>query len=153
VAEHPGFLVGAALAIRASAFAEIGGFDEDFFLNWEEADLCFRLGDAGWKIAHCPEATVTHLQGSSITRELNFTSYYAGLRLYHMKRIGLGRWPFFEAALVAAFAAGVVYAAAAATARPSTARMRLALVRQRWRERIFFRSARGGVTGSSNAAG
>lgn len=137
--QDTGFLVGAALVVRRDAFDAVGGFDEDFFLNWEEADFCFRLRRAGWGVVHRPEATVTHLQGSSISRDLNFASYYASLRLYFRKRLGPVRWLLLELALTGVFSASVVYSAAGGLVRPSTARHRHAELRERWRARIFLR--------------
>jgi N-acetylglucosaminyl-diphospho-decaprenol L-rhamnosyltransferase len=134
-----GFPIGAVLLVRREAFADVGGFDEDFFLNWEDADFCFRLLERGWTVVTCPTATVTHLQGSSIARDVNFSTFYAGLRLYWRKRLGPLRWTLLESLLVALFIAGVVYDAAAAMLRPCSARARLDATRQRWRTRVFLR--------------
>ena len=59
------WLVGAALLLRADAVRQVGGFDEGFFMYSEELDLCRRLKAAGWRIAHVPEARVTHFEGRS----------------------------------------------------------------------------------------
>ncbi len=57
---------GAAMMIRASAFRELGGFDEDFYMYCEDVDLCRRLRDHGYQIAFFPPAGVTHHEyGSS----------------------------------------------------------------------------------------
>jgi len=134
-----GFPVGAALLVRRKAFEDVGGFDEAFFLNWEEADFAFRLYERGWTVTSCRRATVTHRQGSSIGRDLNFTSFYASERLYFRKRLGAARWWLVELVLVALFGAGVVYDTAASLVRPRTARERLQAARARWRTRVFLR--------------
>ena len=134
-----GFPVGAALLVRRGAFDDVGGFDEDFFLNWEEADFAFRLHERGWTVTSCRQATVTHRQGSSIGRGLNFTSFYASERLYFRKRLGATRWAFVELVLVSLFGAGVVYDIAASLVRPKTAHKRLRAARVRWRTRVFLR--------------
>ncbi len=59
---------GAALAIRRSAFEQVGGFDTGYFLYAEELDLCYRLWNGGWEIHFTPDATVEHVGGAS-TRE------------------------------------------------------------------------------------
>jgi hypothetical protein len=59
------WVLGAALAIRVSAFEAVGGFDEDFFMYGEEADLCRRLGAAGFEVHFAPVTTITHLGGAS----------------------------------------------------------------------------------------
>jgi GT2 family glycosyltransferase len=61
------FLQGAALLVRAEAFAQVGGFDESFFMFGEDADLCVRLREAGWRVALCPAARFVHV-GSGSTR-------------------------------------------------------------------------------------
>jgi N-acetylglucosaminyl-diphospho-decaprenol L-rhamnosyltransferase len=134
-----GFPVGAALLVRRDAYADVGGFDEDFFLNWEEADFCFRLLEREWGVISCRDATVTHLQGSSIARDVNFTSFYTSLRLYFRKRLGPVRWALLEVFLVALFAGGLVYDALGSLGRPGTAQRRLEAARQRWRTRVFLR--------------
>jgi N-acetylglucosaminyl-diphospho-decaprenol L-rhamnosyltransferase len=60
-----GFAVGAALLLRREAFSAVGGFDPDFFLFYEEVDLCLRLEQAGWSIVSCPEATFVHAGGTA----------------------------------------------------------------------------------------
>ncbi len=61
-AEH---LMGAALMVRRSVFEEVAGFDENFFLWFEETDLLKRIKDKGYKVIYNPDAVVTHLAGQS----------------------------------------------------------------------------------------
>ena len=56
---------GAALAIRREAFDAVGGFDESFFMYFEDADLCYRLGKVGWETHFAPVTTVVHVGGAS----------------------------------------------------------------------------------------
>ncbi len=60
-----GWLSGACLLIRREAFEQIGGFDEDYFMFFEDVDLGERLGNAGWANLYVPAAEVTHAQGTS----------------------------------------------------------------------------------------
>ncbi|MBA3658471.1 MAG: glycosyltransferase family 2 protein [Gemmatimonadales bacterium] len=79
------FVKGAALAIRRTAFDEVRGFDESFFMYAEEVDLCYRLGAAGWEIHFAPVTDVTHVGGAS-TRQVRtamaIEHYRADLRFY-----------------------------------------------------------------------
>jgi N-acetylglucosaminyl-diphospho-decaprenol L-rhamnosyltransferase len=59
------WVLGAALAIRRSAFDAVGGFDQSFFMYYEEVDLCYRLHLAGWQTLYAPEAFVMHVGGAS----------------------------------------------------------------------------------------
>ena len=62
------WLKGAVLAVRRSAFRELGGFNESFFMYYEEVDLCVRLARRGWEIRFTPVAEVTHVGGASTAR-------------------------------------------------------------------------------------
>jgi N-acetylglucosaminyl-diphospho-decaprenol L-rhamnosyltransferase len=59
---------GAAMLIRRSAFDQVGGFDEAFWLYGEELDLCTRLREAGWTVLASPELEVLHVGGVSTGR-------------------------------------------------------------------------------------
>jgi N-acetylglucosaminyl-diphospho-decaprenol L-rhamnosyltransferase len=59
------WLVGAAFIVRWSALAQVGGFDEGFFMYSEEMDLCKRLKEAGWRIVYDPGSIVIHYEGRS----------------------------------------------------------------------------------------
>lgn len=59
---------GAALAIRRSAFDAVGGFDERYFMYWEEVDLARRLRGAGMEVLFCPAATIVHIRAASTSQ-------------------------------------------------------------------------------------
>ena len=56
---------GAAIAIRREAFEAVGGFDESFFMYFEDTDLCYRLKSAGWNVHFAPVTTVVHAGNAS----------------------------------------------------------------------------------------
>jgi GT2 family glycosyltransferase len=62
------WLSGACLFIRRSAFEQIGGFDESFFLYCEDTDICVRLRRAGHAVRYEPAAVARHQEGSSAPR-------------------------------------------------------------------------------------
>jgi len=62
-----GACAGAAL-YRKTMIDEIGLFDDDFFLIFEDADLNFRAQLAGWKCLYVPEARVQHKVSASIKK-------------------------------------------------------------------------------------
>lgn len=57
------WLSGSCFLVRRSAWEEIGGFDETFFMFFEDVDLGRRLGRAGYKIVWEPAASVAHMGG------------------------------------------------------------------------------------------
>jgi N-acetylglucosaminyl-diphospho-decaprenol L-rhamnosyltransferase len=58
---------GACMMIRRSAFEQVGGFDNGFFLYWEDADLCRRLRTAGLRTYYVPTVVAVH-EGSRASR-------------------------------------------------------------------------------------
>jgi N-acetylglucosaminyl-diphospho-decaprenol L-rhamnosyltransferase len=64
-AREPAWISAACFLIRTEALVSVGGFDEGFFLYYEDVDLCLRLREAGWTIAFCPLAEVVHARGAS----------------------------------------------------------------------------------------
>lgn len=53
-------VMGAFLMIRRSLFEELGGFDERFFVYYEDVDLCLRVHQRGFEVVHLPEAVAVH---------------------------------------------------------------------------------------------
>ena len=60
------FAYGCALLIRTETFRALRGFDNRFFLYYEDIDFCLRARDAGWDVAMAPLAHVLH-EGSKST--------------------------------------------------------------------------------------
>lgn len=58
-------LTGAFALVRRSAGDQINWFDEDYFWNGEDIDLCYRLHAAGWQIYFLPQVKIIHYKGSS----------------------------------------------------------------------------------------
>lgn len=71
-----GWISGAALLIRRSVFEKIKGFDSDFFMYWEDVDLCHRIQKSGRKIALLPSAVVLHQRGASLSDTAKKTALY-----------------------------------------------------------------------------
>jgi N-acetylglucosaminyl-diphospho-decaprenol L-rhamnosyltransferase len=65
VAQPIDWLSGASMMIRWSVFDRIGGFDETFFLYFEETDFCLRAKRAGFPTWYVPASRVMHICGQS----------------------------------------------------------------------------------------
>ncbi|WP_336489056.1 glycosyltransferase family 2 protein [Methylobacterium nigriterrae] len=63
------FLSGACLMMRRELFLELGGFDENIFLFYEDDDLCRRVADAGQALIHVHGAMASHGRGRSSAPE------------------------------------------------------------------------------------
>jgi GT2 family glycosyltransferase len=59
---------GCCVMFRGSLLRALGGFDEQFFYQYEEVDLCYRVWQAGYSVRFTPAATITHLGGQSVGR-------------------------------------------------------------------------------------
>ena len=82
---------GACMLVRGAVVAQVGGFDERFFLYAEETDWQRRMRDGGWEIAFTPEAEVTHLGGASGASAKAQTNrhFFDSLDRYERKHHGL----------------------------------------------------------------
>jgi len=58
---------GAAMLVRRSFLLELGGFDESFFLEWEDLDLCWRAWSRGWPSVYVSGARLRHRVGAVTT--------------------------------------------------------------------------------------
>jgi GT2 family glycosyltransferase len=78
------YVIGAALAVRLSALARVGLFDEGFFLFYEDTDLCIRAQAAGYRVVYEPRATAVHVESAVAVR-----GSFAYLQRFHS-----GRWRY-----------------------------------------------------------
>ncbi len=54
------WMMGSCLLIRADFFRRVGGFDERFFMYFEDIDLCRRAWREGLRVVYCPDSVVIH---------------------------------------------------------------------------------------------
>ena len=69
---------GACMLARREGLASVGGFDERYFLYWEDADLCRRLRARGYEIRYVAHAIAVHRVGHS-----SRTAQAASVRAFH----------------------------------------------------------------------
>lgn len=84
-----GYITGADLMLKANLTKELGGFSKDFFMYFEETDLCCRIKRSGYKIVSVPQAKIIHLEGKSfIPEKINSTKlkYYEESRAAYYRR-------------------------------------------------------------------
>ena len=79
LAREVGWLSAACLLVRREAFEAAGGFDEGFFIYFEDIDLCRRMRKAGGKLLFVPAARIVHEGGAATA------SRKAGSRLEYRK--------------------------------------------------------------------
>jgi hypothetical protein len=93
--------LGAALALRHEVVDDAGGFDESFFLYYEEVDLCLRLRSAGWEVHFTPITTVTHVGGASSDQRRAEMSVQWFLSVRRFYRLHYSRIQTIEVIIVA----------------------------------------------------
>ena len=94
---------GSSFVIRAPVFRDVGGFDDAYFMYYDETDLCHRLARLGYTIWYCPRARATHFAESSRQRKSPFVVYHM-LRNRSLMAVGQSSLP-----RLAAFADLFVY--------------------------------------------
>ena len=67
---------GAAFVIRKSVFDNIGGFDERFFLFYEDADICRRLRGKGYKVIFWTGSDIIHHKGENVNKSFSYDTYF-----------------------------------------------------------------------------
>jgi len=82
-------LMGAAIAVPRRVLDEVGPMDERFFVYHEEADLCLRLRQAGYRVRFEPAARITHVGGVSAGTTAANVLYLRSLYKFLYKHHGL----------------------------------------------------------------
>lgn len=100
------WVCGAVMIIRADLFRKLGGFDERFFLYFEETDLCRRAAERGAQIWAVGQAVAHHsgsesakASGNELYSSCIAEHYLRSRRLYLTKHFGLTRGLGSEALL------------------------------------------------------
>ncbi len=80
------FVSGADMMVRRKVIDETGGFDEDFFLFYEETEISYRIRKAGYQIFSVPDAKIIHLVSRSFDLpESKAKAYYLSRQRYYSK--------------------------------------------------------------------
>ncbi len=119
------WICGAAVLIRRELFDDIGLFDEEYFLYYEETDFMLNANRAGWETWYVHDASAVHLVGQSsgvidgMTRERVSPPYWFHSRKQYFRK---NHGPLYAAAADAGWVAGSLINAAkkALTGRDAT---------------------------------
>jgi GT2 family glycosyltransferase len=95
------FVVGTALLVRRTAWLDVGGFDERFFLYAEEVDWQRRARDRGWTSGVAAGAVATHRgAGTSPDASRRDDLFHAAIETYVRKWFGRSGWAAYRAGAV-----------------------------------------------------
>ena len=141
------WLSGASVMFRREVLEDIGGFDEAYFLYFEETDLCLRTKAAGWQIWYVPESRVMHVRGQSTGVTVRTDKpkplpryWYESRRRYFAKNHGYAYAAAADLAFIAGNAIGAVRHALEGQARPPR------MLRDFVRESVLWAKNRGPLT-------
>jgi N-acetylglucosaminyl-diphospho-decaprenol L-rhamnosyltransferase len=83
---------GACMLVRRSAVMAVGGFDERYFMYWEDADLCRRLRQHGFVVCYVPAVTAVHRVGQSsrTARAASIRAFHDSAYLYYSTHVASG---------------------------------------------------------------
>jgi GT2 family glycosyltransferase len=86
--------MGASLLIRRDVFDRVHGFDERYFLYWEDADLCRRIRALGYSVRYVPAARVEHLGAvsSKTSHRMATLAFHRSAYLYYATHTVPSRW-------------------------------------------------------------
>lgn len=83
------WVAGMFMLFRADAFRDIGGFDDSFFLYYEDVDICARLWKAGWKVLLHPGVSVIHAAQRTSRRNPKYMAWHlSSMARYFAKHLG-----------------------------------------------------------------
>jgi N-acetylglucosaminyl-diphospho-decaprenol L-rhamnosyltransferase len=109
------WLHGCCMLVRVDAFREFGGFDERFFLYYEDDDLCLRALTAGYDCLLEPRAEVMHIGGASSEPSWR-TDFFKQFHFFRSRHLIIGKylgkaaaWRYIMKTAVAAVPAVVLY--------------------------------------------
>lgn len=113
IAQPTDWICGASMMIRPEVIRAIGGFDENYFLYFEETDFCLRARRAGFPTWYVPESRVMHIGGQStgVTERNSHPKrlppyWFESRRRYLIIALGLGPAMLADALVLLAYPIG-----------------------------------------------
>lgn len=85
-------IMGAFILVKNEVIRNLSGWDEDYFLWWEDLDLCKRAQAKGYQIWYTPQTKVIHYEAKSFEQEVSLVKqkrFNKGMALYFLKHKGL----------------------------------------------------------------
>ncbi|MEI6639125.1 MAG: glycosyltransferase family 2 protein [Chlorobium sp.] len=128
---------GVAMFVKRAIAVELGGFDEDFFMQMEEIDLSWRMKLAGYRVCSVPSSIVLHEGGASLsagTPDKIFFNHRNNMTMLLKNRSMVALWWVFPIRLLLEVAAALFYV----TQYPDGLKKSGALFRALWYNVCFF---------------
>lgn len=91
------FITGASMLIAREAIEQVGLLSEEFFMYWEDADFCYRLRDAHWKVGVAGRSRIWHKGSASVGQaSVCLDAYFnASAVRFFRKHAPIPSWPIW----------------------------------------------------------
>lgn len=83
------WVAGMFMLFRRADYAALGGFDEEFYLYYEDVDICARLWNARRKVAFCPGEKIIHDARRASRHDLRYTAWHVSSIFRYFRKHGL----------------------------------------------------------------
>lgn len=93
------WIAGMFMLFRTASFRQMNGFDTNFFLYYEDVDICVRLWRARLRVMACPLVTVTHAAQRESHRKWRYMRWHLNSMMRYFGK-HLGRFPDIETELL-----------------------------------------------------
>jgi len=78
---------GACQLVRRSEFRAVGGFDEEYWMYWEDADLCWRIAEQGGHVWFEPAAQADHQTGASGQSQRTIRAFHESASRFYERHL------------------------------------------------------------------
>ena len=86
---YPHWVAGMFMLFESKAFANLHGFDESFFLYYEDVDICARMWKQGMRLAVCPKVAVVHDAQRDSHRKMKYLYWHISSMIrFFIKHLG-----------------------------------------------------------------
>ena len=87
---YPDWVAGMFMLFRTDLYQQMGGFDERYFLYYEDVDLCLRLRRAGYAVLYSSEVSIIHDSQRASWKKPRYALIHASSMLRYLRRRHLG---------------------------------------------------------------
>lgn len=110
-AHEVGWVSGNFMMVRGEVFKKVGFLSDKFFMYFEDAEFCYRVKKAGYKIMINPKVSIKHLSGGSLDNPKlkQWTGEFKGLLIFY-QQFGLSSVLINVLVFLAAFLRMIVFA-------------------------------------------
>jgi N-acetylglucosaminyl-diphospho-decaprenol L-rhamnosyltransferase len=88
---YPDWVAGMFMLFPRAAFERAGGFDDAYFLYYEDVDLCARLRKLGYRIGYCADAAIVHDARRTSRRDARYALWHLSSMMRFFARRATGQ--------------------------------------------------------------